>query len=509
MELTQPPLLPGRLAGRTRALQWGFIAGLSLVFATILELAHLPAALLVGPMLAATLAGINGASVRVPRRAFGAAQAVVGCLIAASIEPEILSAFVDDWPLFLAAVLATVAASSLLGYLISRWRVLPGTTAVWGSAPGAATAMVLMADAFGADARLVAFMQYLRVIFVSVAAALIARTFVHSSGVEAPTIVWFPPIDWPAFATTIVVATVGGALGYLIRLPSPFFLGAMLLGAALHLGLGLDLQLPEWLLAASYALVGWSIGLNFNRLILRHAARAASDRNVDLGPHDFLRRACLVAHPLRRHRSADGLSGDQPRWHGFRRDHRRGFAEREPLLYHGAANGAFPLRAGVRASDFPARGKTSSLIRFRCVRQPAQSRRNTADAVLSRLSQNPSEVAARSAAERRRYGSLQGWRHDDHSKPGDTFNPPWGRSADSCVGVPGAPVRIVFLTLGMRASTSFDIGGVLATARMTLGWRHAFGDTTPLATQAIAGGDALFTVSGAPIARQRPDGGGP
>lgn len=274
MEPTQPSSPPGRLAGMSRALQWGLIVALSLIFAGILELAHLPASLLIGPMLAAILAGTNGAFVRVPNRAFSAAQAVVGCLVAASIEPEILSAFADDWPLFAAAVLATVAASSFLGYLISRWRILPGTTAVWGSAPGAATAMVLMADAFGADARLVAFMQYLRVIFVSVAAALIARTFVDTSGVEAPAVVWFPPIDWPAFATTAVVATVGGALGYLIKLPSPFFLGAMLFGAALHLGLGLDLQLPEWLLAASYALVGWSVGLNFNRLILRHATRA-------------------------------------------------------------------------------------------------------------------------------------------------------------------------------------------------------------------------------------------
>ena len=72
--------------------------------------------------------------------------------------------------------------------------MLPGTTAVWGSSPGAATAMVLMADAFGADARLVAFMQYLRVIFVSMAAALIARCG-STLGVEPPPIVWFPPID--------------------------------------------------------------------------------------------------------------------------------------------------------------------------------------------------------------------------------------------------------------------------------------------------------------------------
>jgi len=274
MEPTSPPSRPGPLAGKSSLLQWTFLTVLSVLFAGALELGHLPAALLIGPMLAGILAGTSGATVRVPRPAFAGAQAVIGCLIAAAIEPEILSAFLDDWPLFLAAVLATVAASSFLGYLISRWKVLPGTTAVWGSAPGAATAMVLMAEAFGADARLVAFMQYLRVIFVSVAAALIARLFVDTSGVEAPVTIWFPAIEWPGFVATILVAMIGGSLGYLLRLPSPYFLGTMLLGTAVHLGAGVVLQLPEWLLAASYALVGWSIGLNFNRAILRHATRA-------------------------------------------------------------------------------------------------------------------------------------------------------------------------------------------------------------------------------------------
>ena len=40
------------------------------------------------------------------------------------------------------------------------------------------------------------------------------------------------------------------------------------------LGFGAPMQLPPWLLALSYAMVGWSIGLNFTRPILRHAARA-------------------------------------------------------------------------------------------------------------------------------------------------------------------------------------------------------------------------------------------
>lgn len=57
-----------------------------------------------------------------------------------------------------------------------------------------------------------------------------------------------------------------------------------------------------------------------------------------------------------------------------------------------------------------------------------------------------------------------------------------------------------FTTLGLRASTSFDIGGIPAGARSTLGWRHALGDTTPLSTHAFTAGD-VFTVAGAPIAK--------
>ncbi|MCA0019272.1 AbrB family transcriptional regulator, partial [Mesorhizobium sp. B264B1A] len=69
-------------------------------------------------------------------------------------------------------------------------------------------------------------------------------------------------------------ALVGGLAGRLCRLPSPSFLGTFIFGAVIHLGLGVPMQLPPWLLAVSYAMVGWSIGLNFTRPILRHATRA-------------------------------------------------------------------------------------------------------------------------------------------------------------------------------------------------------------------------------------------
>lgn len=57
-----------------------------------------------------------------------------------------------------------------------------------------------------------------------------------------------------------------------------------------------------------------------------------------------------------------------------------------------------------------------------------------------------------------------------------------------------------FTTLGVRASADFAMGDATATARGMIGWRHAFGDITPLATHAFAGGNA-FTVAGTPIAK--------
>lgn len=48
----------------------------------------------------------------------------------------------------------------------------------------------------------------------------------------------------------------------------------MIAGALLE-GTGVvKIVLPQWLLAISYALLGWSIGLGFTREILRHASRA-------------------------------------------------------------------------------------------------------------------------------------------------------------------------------------------------------------------------------------------
>jgi fibronectin-binding autotransporter adhesin len=57
-----------------------------------------------------------------------------------------------------------------------------------------------------------------------------------------------------------------------------------------------------------------------------------------------------------------------------------------------------------------------------------------------------------------------------------------------------------FTTLGLRASTALAFGDVNVIARGSLGWRHAFGDVTPLSALSFSGGSP-FDIAGVPIAK--------
>ena len=70
----------------------------------------------------------------------------------------------------------------------------------------------------------------------------------------------------------------------------------------------------------------------------------------------------------------------------------------------------------------------------------------------------------------------------------------------AALSVAGRTTAVTVATLGVRASTDFNLAGMQATARGTIGWRHASGDINPLSTHAFSAGNS-FTVAGAPIAR--------
>lgn len=253
--------------------RWAGLVVLSAVVGVALEVLRLPAAFLLGPLVAGIVFRLIDRAPRVPRAAYLAAQVVVGTMIGSALTPAIVDTFRHEWPILLGTVAAMVAVASLLGWVMSRAGVVPGTTGVWGSSPGAASAMVILAEAHGADARLVAFMQYLRVLFVASTASIVARLWIGGGampGLASP----FPPLDLRGFGISVAVMVVAGGIGRLTRMPSGTMLVPLVTAAALNGSGTMSFTLPPWLLILAYAGLGWTIGLGFTRAALAHAWHA-------------------------------------------------------------------------------------------------------------------------------------------------------------------------------------------------------------------------------------------
>lgn len=255
---------------RQQAGRWGMLVVLSALLTAGMLWAHVPAALFLGPMIAAIVLAISGGGIRLPRLVYGYAQALVGLVIAHNIPSGVLSETLRNGPVFLLGIGLVIIVSYSAGWVLARLRILPGTTALWGTSPGAATAMIVMAADFGADTRLVAFMQSLRMVCVALAATSVATIWSHAPVHAA--ISWTTPVAGSAIAATLALATAAVVAGRFVRIPAAAFLLPLVGGIALH-GI-VPLEQPPWLSASAYAVIGWGVGLVFTRAALRNAFAA-------------------------------------------------------------------------------------------------------------------------------------------------------------------------------------------------------------------------------------------
>jgi len=252
-------------------MSWVVLLLLSILLSFFLNLGHFPAAILLGCMFSAILMSTNGAKFFIPKWYFALAQGIIGCLMARSLQPQALHSLGHDWPIFVGVSLAIFSASIFLGWLFMHRGIFPGSTAIWGLAPGAAAAMVMMAESYGADVRLVAFMQYLRVAIVTTIAAIIAHFFT-SIGVMQSSISpqWFAA-DSLNLLITLLVAIGASIFAYKLAIPGGSMILPLILATLLQYFDLLVIELPMVVLTAAYSIIGWSIGLRFNGAILRHA----------------------------------------------------------------------------------------------------------------------------------------------------------------------------------------------------------------------------------------------
>jgi len=195
-----------------RLLPWPALLVASVFVAELAHRGGFPASYLLGPMLCAVAFGVAGIELRLSRPFQLFSQGIIGCLVARSLTPAILGSVARDWPIMLLVISTTVLAGGLVGWVLVKLGTLPGTTAAWGSSPGAASAMVLMSGEFGADVRLVGFMQYLRVVIVIFTASMVSR-WLGGSAAAVPVGAVHSSVPVVPLLETLAIAIGGAAIG--------------------------------------------------------------------------------------------------------------------------------------------------------------------------------------------------------------------------------------------------------------------------------------------------------
>jgi uncharacterized protein len=226
---------------------------------------YLFAALIVGLALALARPGLVG----VPETAFAAAQAITGVALGAAVRSSSLTTLAHDWlPVTLVSA-ATLGISLAAGRLLTRFTFVDGPTGALGMVAGGASGIVAMADELGADGRLVAFMQYLRVlIVVLITPLLLALLFPghHRGGAAEASVLG----DGRGWLLTLGVAAAGAAVASRVRLPAGMLLVPMLAAAVVALSVpDGDFDVPDLLQQSAFALIGLQVGLRFTAETLR------------------------------------------------------------------------------------------------------------------------------------------------------------------------------------------------------------------------------------------------
>ncbi|TNE66053.1 MAG: AbrB family transcriptional regulator [Rhodobacteraceae bacterium] len=260
-----------RLSSRDvrQSLQWAALLAAAIGLASLLGLIHFPAAPLLGAMIAGIAFGASGSHLRVPRPAYVLAQGAAGVFIATSMSPAILVDVAQDWPLLLAMTGATLIVAFTIGWLMNRVTGISEDVAVYGSLPGMSGAMVIIANERGADARIVALMQYVRLASVILSVALFASLLPDSPEASLPArdISPLSPILAPALAAISLIAVK------LKRLPAAGMLIPLILCAVIEATGLLHLQMPHVLILATFGVIGLEVGLKFTREVLGHVIR--------------------------------------------------------------------------------------------------------------------------------------------------------------------------------------------------------------------------------------------
>lgn len=266
-------------------LGWSVIVAGAVLAGLVAQTAGIPAGWLVGPMLVALVSALVWeGSPTMPPWSRMTSLAVVGGVLASAFRPSVLPLIGRHWLPIILVVAGTLLLSVGAGLLLALLVRLDRRTAAFGTLPGAASGMLAMSGPLGADPRLVAVMQYTRVVVVVFCAAAISRLgllpgtapnetsgrALQMAASQGDALVHGA---WPSYALTVVVAALGAWAGLRLRLPAGALMGPLILGVALEqIGVA-RLMWPPGVPQAAFLVLGLWVGLLFDRPSVERAGR--------------------------------------------------------------------------------------------------------------------------------------------------------------------------------------------------------------------------------------------
>jgi hypothetical protein len=249
---------------------WVLLAAAVAATALALDAAGLPSPTLFAALLVGVVVALRRPdTMALPRHVFTGAQAVTGVTLGAYLQASSLSAIADAWLPVAVVSVGTLALSLAAGVILARTTELDPATAALGSIAGGASGIVGMSDELGGDDRVVAFMQYLRVlVVVLLTPAVAAFTGGHASGGGSPA---GPALgDLEGWLLTLAIAPAGLVAGRALKLPS--LIGPMIIAGALTLA-GVEFAVPPAVRELAFGLIGLMVGLRFTVATLRQVGR--------------------------------------------------------------------------------------------------------------------------------------------------------------------------------------------------------------------------------------------
>jgi membrane AbrB-like protein len=256
--------------------RWLLLAGLTIAGGWLGGAAGLPSAYLFSALVAGLAVALSPvAAPELPAPWFVAAQALLGVVLGTYLESSTLGSLGEDWLPVAVVSLGTLALTTVAGLALGRMAHIDRATASLGMIAGGASGIVAIARDLGGDDRLVAFMQYLRVLVIVLLTPVFVRIAFPGHATAGPGVDDGPILGGlDGWLLAAAVAPVGLVAARLVRLPAGALLGPMLLTAALTLSGAVEgVAVPPLLRDVAFAVIGVQVGLRFTMDAVRAVRR--------------------------------------------------------------------------------------------------------------------------------------------------------------------------------------------------------------------------------------------